>query len=257
MNTKTNKKAGDILILADGGRPEVRVGDQMVYDGKALQNCHFEVVRRSGLSHYISGRVTKTGMIDGVESEQFVVGATISFTFEDYKVGKVKHLIAAQESENKEISLSLTREEAAALAIYMGKMSRHPTEVWGIYSKLISAEPKIQDALTRHEFNDTSYTNPVQNHREKINELVSYIWPAPKKKTQERRKTPDGKWAPKNYRVVTYPEHGTGKPVKRHVLWGDFVKGTKGTNVYVEEWCADSKKWCPKTYSLAKVGVVE
>lgn len=63
----------------------------------------------------------------------------------------------------------------------------------------------------------------------------------------KKLRMPDGKYAPANYRVVKYPEHGSGYLRERHILFGAI----SGNNVAVQEW--NGKEWLPKTYTLSKI----
>ena len=226
---------------------KLKVGDVVEYNQSGtLTGCQFTVT--SLKADYASGTVTKEGR--GAVAGSFYLGKEID--------GHIIYitLVTQNATQNQEISLSLTQEEAAALVFYVAKMGSAPSCFTTLYSKFRKAFAKdIQD------YNGwTSFPNPVSlaKSSEEIKNLQEYLWPVPKKaQPRHKMKGPDGKWAPKNYRTITYPCSKTGELKKRHVLWGEFSKGKEGTNIHVEEWCSDSKKWCPKTYSLAKVGVAE
>ena len=63
----------------------------------------------------------------------------------------------------------------------------------------------------------------------------------------KKLRMPDGKYAPANYRVIQYPEHGNGCLTTRHILFGAI----SGNNVAVQEW--NGAEWLPKTYTLSKI----
>ena len=66
----------------------------------------------------------------------------------------------------------------------------------------------------------------------------------------KRTRMPDGKFAPKNYRKVLYPQGGHGMNTVRHVLLGEFLGNG---NIAVKEWDASTKEWNPKTFTVSKI----
>jgi len=238
---------------------KLKVGDTVEYNYEGLlEGYQFKIEKIN--KNIVEGVVTRKGA-GGSVINSYQVGQSIAKRAEQLTI------VNSQEAKVEPFAtLELSVQEAAVLF-------RLLRSVWGseetsvrkftgsISAKLSHKFTKMDclDDLTMFGFNGYIEANisPEQLDSELVQIGLLKAPEKPKAAARHKLKGPDGKWAPKNYRVVTYPEHGKGEPVKRHVLWGDFVKGTSGTNVYVEEWCADSKKWCPKTYSLAKVGVAE
>lgn len=239
---------------------KLKVGDTVEYNRKGiLEGCQFKITKLFPLS--AEGTVIKKGT-NGSMVGYYDLGKDIA------GIGEQLTLISPKEAEIKPFAtLSLSVQEAAVLF-------RLLRSVWGseetsvrkftgsISAKLSYKFPKMNCLDDIELFTFAPYELRAKASVEQLNSALVDVGllqvpEKPKAAARHRIKGPDGKWAPKNYRVVTYPEHGSGKPIKRHVLWGDFVMGTKGTNVYVEEWDSATKKWCPKTYSLSKVGVAE
>jgi len=238
---------------------KLKAGDIVEYNYKGvLEGCQFKIKTINYSS--AEGTVTKAGTA-GVYQNTYPVGAAISSHLDNIT------LVSASATNEPFATLSLSVQEAAVLF-------RLLRSVWGseetsvrkftgsISAKLSYKFPKMNCLDDIELFTFAPYELRAKASVEQLNSALVDVGllqapEKPKAAARHRVKGPDGKWAPKNYRVVMYPEHGSGKPIKRHVLWGDFVMGTKGTNVYVEEWDAAAKKWCPKTYSLSKVGVAE
>lgn len=238
---------------------QLKVGDVVEYnDATLLKGCQFKITEL--LSSMARGIVVKNGT-GGSMVNSYEVGCGLA--------GLINDLTLVSQNDDKSepfATLELSVQEAAVLYRLLRSVWGNPSDsirkfTNSINTKLYRKFPtdNCLDGARMFNFNNIIEANFTVERLD--SELVRIgLLKAPEKPKAAARhkiKGPDGKWAPKNYRVITYPEHGTGKPVKRHVLWGDFVKGTAGANVHVEEWCADSKKWCPKTYSLGKVGVVE
>lgn len=239
---------------------KLKMGDIVEYNcDDVLTGCQFKITKVGGW--LAEGTVVKEG--SGSISYSYKNGRGISASPEYLT------LISGESEAPKSFAvLELNVQEAAVMMSLIRKVGGCPNTsvrkvVDAVHNKLASkfSSDSIFDNEDMFSY-ATAYNAIALTSLENLDNLLikKGLLKAPEKPAAPARhklKGPDGKWVPKNYRVIIYPEHGTGKPVKRHVLWGEFVKGTAGTNVHVEEWCADSKKWCPKTYSLAKVGVVE
>lgn len=65
--------------------------------------------------------------------------------------------------------------------------------------------------------------------------------------TPIKLRMPDGKFAKANYRVIKYPEHGSGRLTTRRVLFGEI----QDDYAKVLEW--NGKEWFPKTFTLSKI----
>lgn len=239
---------------------KLKVGDIIEYNlSGVLVGCQFRITKLN--KHLVAeGVVTKKGS-SGSMLSHYEEGRSIAGNYDNIT------LVTQDEVKTEPFAtLELSVQEAAVLFRLTRRVSGDPSKtirnhIDSICDKLAEKFPK-SNCLDHVEMFDCDGSIRALTSQEALDsELVKIgLLKAPEKPEAAARhkvKGPDGKWAPKNYRVVTYPEHGKGEPVKRHVLWGDFVKGSSGTNVYVEEWDAAKKKWLPKTYSLTKVGVAE
>lgn len=238
---------------------KLKVGDTVEYNLEGvLEGCQFKITKVFAMS--VEGTVTKKG-ISGDMVGSYDLGEDIA------GIGEFLTLISPKEAEIEPFAtLSLSVQEAAVLFRLLRSVSGSSYDSVRKFTDSINDKlfykfrvNNCLDDVKMFEFNKSIQANiTIEQLDSKLVKLGLLKAPEkPKAAARHKVKGPDGKWAPKNYRVVTYPEHGSGKPIKRHVLWGDFVMGTKGTNVYVEEWDVATKKWCPKTYSLSKVGVAE
>jgi hypothetical protein len=237
---------------------KLKVGDTVEYnDERLLKGCQFKITEL--LSGMAKGKVIKNGT-GGSMINDYKVGTMIAGMFENLTL--VSHNEATSEPF---ATLALSVQEAAVLfrllRSVVGDSEKSVRKFANNVLDAISIKfPKTNclDHVKMFEFNNY-YVAANLSVEELGSKLVEIgLVKAPEKTKAPARhklKGPDGKFAPKNYRRVMYPEHGNGTLVERHILLGDFIKGTSGTNVSVQEW--DGKEWKPKTYSAAKIKPVK
>lgn len=232
---------------------KLKVGDTVEYNDKyLLGGCQFKI--KELLSEMAKGEVTRKG-IRGTMVNSYKVGDGIA--------GLIKELtLVAQNEVTSEpfATLALSVQEAAVLLRLMRGVSGCESNSLRFFTKSIQTKladkfpsPDCLGDYAMFEYDKSIYSNVSPRELdEKLAEIGLLKAPEkPKAAARHKLKGPDGKFAPKNYRRVMYPEHGTGKLIERHILLGDFVNGTSGTNVSAQEW--DGKEWQPKTYSAAKI----
>jgi len=235
----------------------LKVGDIVEYNSRGiLVGCQFKITKLG--SPFVDGTVTKKGTSGKVVCG-YPIGALISSDAE--YITLVNSEPAAGEPF---ATLALSVQEAAVLLTLIRKVGGSPYDsvrkiVDSIHTKL---RPSFGNESIFHISGSEmfEFTNSNVLSRMSLEELDASLIKKGFLKTPEKPKAPtlkhkvrgpDGKFAPKNYRRVMYPEHGDGELVERHILLGDFIKGTSGTNVSVQEW--DGQEWKPKTYSATKI----
>ena len=233
---------------------KLKVGDVVEYNSAGiLVGCQFKITKviNDGI---VEGEVTKQGS-GGNMIHSYLVGKPIAGAQENLT------LVNAEPAVSESFAtLALSVQEAAVLLRLMRGVSVCESSSLRALTKSIHTKlagkfpsPGCLDDCAMFQYDKSIYSNI--SPRELDEKLIEIgLLKAPEKSKAAARhklKGPDGKFAPKNYRRVMYPEHGTGKLIERHILLGDFVNGTSGTNVSVQEW--DGKEWQPKTYSAAKI----
>lgn len=235
---------------------KLKVGDVVEYnDASLLKGCQFKITDL--LSGMAKGKVIKNGT-GGSMVNDYEVGEMIAGLF-----GEITLVTQNEVTSEPFATLALSVQEAAVMLTLIRKVGGCPYNsvrkiVNSVHEKLSTqfVNESIFDLGDREMFKYTEY-NAIG--KMSLEELDSFLIgkgflkapEKPKAPARHKLKGPDGKFAPKNYRRVMYPEHGNGKLIERHILLGDFTSGTSGTNVSVQEW--DGKEWQPKTYSAAKI----
>jgi hypothetical protein len=235
---------------------KLKVGDIVEYNSEgALKGCQFKINKLN--FNMAEGTVTQKGA-SGCMRSKYPLGAAIS-GYPDYLT-----LISTEEAKPEPFAtLELSVQEAAVAFYILRSVSGAPlTTLRGYADSIVN---KLTEKLKKANLFDTiplfsGYVSPIVSPSQLDEALVEFgLLKAPEKpKAADKKhklKGPDGKFAPKNYRQVMYPEHGSGSLKLRHILMGEFVDGSAGTNVLVQEW--DGKEWKPKTYSAAKIKPVK
>jgi hypothetical protein len=233
---------------------KLKVGDIVEYNSSGiLVGCQFKITKALN-NGIVEGEVTKQGS-SGSMLRSYLVGKPIAGAQENLT------LVSPEPVASEPFAtLALSVQEAAVLLKLMRGVSGCESNslrffTTNIQTKLSNKFPDDDclDDYRMFEYDKSIYSNVYP--RELDEKLVAIgLLKAPEKPKAAARhklKGPDGKFAPKNYRRVMYPEHGNGKLIERHILLGDFTNGTSGTNVSVQEW--DGEEWQPKTYSAAKI----